>query len=1048
MFKPVDVEDTLPILLDPTLQQAAITPVAKRRILSDFRSNFPSNDVDLGKELIATQVIPLLKAAKSDPNRSLLWMLDGLSHPLSYSVLQPQFFEDDMELAFELLDTMRDNIFSQPDEAIASDCDELKYLAYFLASFFRNDAVRKHLHKHLTLEFIEKWALLCPRFEIGEKLLYILREVEPPLDIPDPLKSQLESFDNSRFQILQKSLQQTSPLVCVDEQAAPQARRASMKVVKAATETLSSPNSSRSQRQKATQAIQEFGTIALKLAQQPDFPQLTDLWMDIITNVRRLIDTNVILKEEAGWYMDSLIQVCKACVEDGQSGIVDWFAGGYILTDYMKQIADSQPDAAENLVGNLFKSSVLTSPEMFVLVTQIKEVGTRAALRNVDVLIKYAKDESDVGGIAQNIINDHPEPFFPYLRDILEIPNLLSRLLPNVPATLFEVSDVDLLLRYASNASLFAYVPTAIGGIIKLNPSKFTDETVIRSMIEKFNSPDNPMAAYSAISPYAITVLTTISSSSKEGCQIACPIFFELLSNVLGKSPRHSGAHTSVQMILTSLANSAKFCPDVLLPREKEIMDLRNDPISNEGSISDTLDLIYNNLHGVSLQALTEKFSNSMKSLGINPDDPFFDAVKESMDREEREEYDCMLSYNWGQQPVVIRIRDSLVARGFTVWLDMEQMSGNVYGKMAEAVLGSKVVIPCLSASYEASGNCKRELGFAADQTRTGKKIVPVRMENTNFTWTALITSGLLYTFIDGSETPDAWERALDGLAKEISVVVGKREPVSNVSEGTSEKTQDELFEQAIQNAQEKENQVYDCMLSYNWGQQECVIKIRDSLESRGLTVWIDLEAMSGNVYSKMAEAVLGSQVIVTCISHGYEASGNCKRELNFAYEQSKYGKKLIALELEEGPFTWTDEILNGIDRISVKRREMLEPFEWNRAMDELSDAVKFAIASTAANVAIETAVPESTGVQVVEAPAVAEIPASAPISHVAPESVVDSAIVSQLQARIEDLERKLQESETKRAEEIERLEKSLSQQIAFTKAIANFLGVKPPSEE
>ncbi|KAJ3254149.1 hypothetical protein HDU77_004200 [Chytriomyces hyalinus] len=1038
MFKPVDVEDTLPILLDPALQQQAISPVAKRRILSEFRSNFPSNDVDLGKELITTQVIPLLKAAKSDPNRSLLWMLDGLSHPLSYSILQTQFFEDDMEVAFQLLDLMHDNIYSQPDETIASDYDEFQNLAYFLTSFFRLEAVRTHLKKHLTLDFIEKWALLCPRFEIGEKLLYIIRDMETPLDIPDPLKLQIESFDNSRFQILQKTLLQTSPLVCVDELAPPQARRASLKAVKLATETLSTTNSSRSQRQKATQVIQEFGTIALGLVQQAEFPQLTDLWMDIITNVRRLIDSKVIPKDEAGWYMDSIIQVCKACVEDGQSGIVDWFA----------------PDAAENLIGHLFKSSMLTSPEMFALFAQLGEVAKRAALSNVDVLIKYAKDESDagIGMIPSMIMNDHPEPFFPYLRDILEIPNLLSILLPKVPATHFEVSDVELLLRYASDASLFAHVPTAIDGIIKLNPSNFTDETVVRNMIEKLNSPDRPMAAYLAISSYAITVLATISSSSKEGCQIACPIFLELISNVLGKTPRHSSTHTAVQMILTSLANSAKFYPDVLLPREKEIMDLRNDPVSNEGSISDTLDLIYNNLHGVSLQALTEKFSNSMKSLGINPDDPFFDAVKESMDREEREEYDCMLSYNWGQQPVVIRIRDSLVARGFTVWLDLEQMSGNVYGKMAEAVLGSKVVIPCLSASYEASGNCKRELGFAADQTRTGKKIVPVRMENTNFTWTALITSGLLYTFIDGTETPDAWERALDGLAKEISVVVGKREPISSVSEGTSEKAQDELFEQAIQNAQEKENQVYDCMLSYNWGQQECVIKIRDSLESRGLTVWIDLEAMSGNVYSKMAEAVLGSQVIVTCISHGYEASGNCKRELNFAYEQSKYGKKLIALELEDGPFTWTDEILNGIDRISVKRREMLEPFEWNRAMDELSDAVKSAIASTAAsNVAVKPTVPESTAavVQAAEAPAVVAIPVSTPISsNVTNESVVDTGIVSQLQARIDDLERRLQESETKRAQQVERLEKTLSQQIAFTKAIANFLGVKPPSEE
>ncbi|KAJ3379876.1 hypothetical protein HDU80_002278 [Chytriomyces hyalinus] len=144
------------------------------------------------------------------------------------------------------------------------------------------------------------------------------------------------------------------------------------------------------------------------------------------------------------------------------------------------------------------------------------------------------------------------------------------------------------------------------------------------------------------------------------------------------------------------------------------------------------------------------------------------------------------------------------------------------------------------------------------------------------------------------------------------------------------------------------------------------------------------------------------------------QASGNCKRELNFGYEQSNWNMD-----------TWTDEILDGIDRISVKRRKMLEPFEWNRVMDELSHTVKSAIASTAAaNVAIKTTVPKSTA------------------------AVVQLVEFRSSKARINELERRLKESEKKRAQEIERLKKTLSQQIAFTKAIANFLGVKPPSEE
>ncbi|KAJ3101650.1 hypothetical protein HDU96_009909 [Phlyctochytrium bullatum] len=177
-----------------------------------------------------------------------------------------------------------------------------------------------------------------------------------------------------------------------------------------------------------------------------------------------------------------------------------------------------------------------------------------------------------------------------------------------------------------------------------------------------------------------------------------------------------------------------------------------------------------NEVRGLSMEKMFKQMEGSFKQLGIDPTDPFFGAVKEALDKDELMSFDVMLSYNWSHQPTVIRIRDSLMDRGLRVWLDLEQMAGNVYGKMAEAVLGSNVIVPCLTAAYEASGNCKRELGFAADQTRFGKKIVPVRLENGPFTWSALITAGLLYTQITDRELADAaaWDAAMDGLAREI----------------------------------------------------------------------------------------------------------------------------------------------------------------------------------------------------------------------------------------------------------------------------------------
>ena len=36
-----------------------------------------------------------------------------------------------------------------------------------------------------------------------------------------------------------------------------------------------------------------------------------------------------------------------------------------------------------------------------------------------------------------------------------------------------------------------------------------------------------------------------------------------------------------------------------------------------------------------------------------------------------------MISYNWGNQPIVKRIAQSLQEKGYTIWLDLEQMGGS-----------------------------------------------------------------------------------------------------------------------------------------------------------------------------------------------------------------------------------------------------------------------------------------------------------------------------------------------------------------------------------
>ncbi|KAJ3329876.1 hypothetical protein HDU76_006961 [Blyttiomyces sp. JEL0837] len=259
---------------------------------------------------------------------------------------------------------------------------------------------------------------------------------------------------------------------------------------------------------------------------------------------------------------------------------------------------------------------------------------------------------------------------------------------------------------------------------------------------------------------------------------------------------------SAISLVLP-LNHLSKEKPDLMKKYRPAIDSLLQDS-KTTNEVKDQLKVVVNELDGMTIEHLGSMFSTTMKSLGIDPNDPFYDAVQ-ALEGAEVKVFDVMLSYNWNHKATVIRIRDSLIKRNLSVWMDLDQMSGNVYAKMAEAVLGSKIVIPCLTLAYEASGNCKRELGFAADNTRSGKKIVPVRLENAAFTWSALITAGLLYTYIGDDELKDEgkWEAAMDGLEREVRAalegvesikapivapgVVQKKEETGEKKEGTGE---------------------------------------------------------------------------------------------------------------------------------------------------------------------------------------------------------------------------------------------------------------------
>ncbi|KAJ3031301.1 hypothetical protein HDV00_008391 [Rhizophlyctis rosea] len=78
-----------------------------------------------------------------------------------------------------------------------------------------------------------------------------------------------------------------------------------------------------------------------------------------------------------------------------------------------------------------------------------------------------------------------------------------------------------------------------------------------------------------------------------------------------------------------------------------------------------------------------------------------------------------------------------------------------------------------------------------------------------------------------------------------------------------------------------------------------------------GYTVWLDKEQMArvGNIYDGMLDGLSRSKVICAFLSTAYEASANCKRELQFAADLKL---PIIPIRVDCGPFTWSHLLTSG----------------------------------------------------------------------------------------------------------------------------------------
>jgi hypothetical protein len=133
---------------------------------------------------------------------------------------------------------------------------------------------------------------------------------------------------------------------------------------------------------------------------------------------------------------------------------------------------------------------------------------------------------------------------------------------------------------------------------------------------------------------------------------------------------------------------------------------------------------------------------------------------------ENKKTFDIMISYSHQEKTLCQQIYDELIRSGYRVWIDFDQMHGNIMDAMAQAIEQSHTVIICMSEQYRKSNYCRAEAHYAFQCQR---KIVPVLLQKHYKPdgWLLFLMGQLLYVDFNKYEFDRAIKMLFDELKAE-----------------------------------------------------------------------------------------------------------------------------------------------------------------------------------------------------------------------------------------------------------------------------------------
>ena len=275
------------------------------------------------------------------------------------------------------------------------------------------------------------------------------------------------------------------------------------------------------------------------------------------------------------------------------------------------------------------------------------------------------------------------------------------------------------------------------------------------------------------------------------------------------------------------------------------------------------------------------------------------------------------LSYQWGTQKAVTRLKSHLEQAGYACWMDTGEMGGGdkLFAKIDAGIRGAKVVVCCLNKSYAQSDNCSREVHLAVS---TGKPLIPLQMEKQ--TWPPegalgpIMSEYLFIRFFDRKANDENYwpaDKFTELLAQiryhvapDPDMITGQYHnwfvpradnliflqptpttATTTLSTSTTKSDKKKDRSAAVGQGDDDTPLVVthpQVMISYQWDYQTDIIVLYKKLTQLGYRCWLDIFQMGGgdSLFEKIDTGIRHAKCILSCVTPKYTKSVNCRREM------------------------------------------------------------------------------------------------------------------------------------------------------------------------